>query len=135
VRDRHALRRDASALPRFTGAFDIVKGLFRNTIVIAVPKSISDTKTKRINVKDIKITDDDAELYAPGPIDYDNGEPIYAIDFIVDDAILDGDRHTSLYVKWRGYNIPEWENIANFRHLPILLNQYFTAAGKEVPHK
>ena len=135
VRDRHALRRCASALPRFTGAFDIVKGLFHNTIVIAVPESISDTMTKRINVRDIKLTDDDAELYAPGPVGHEHGEPLYAIDFIVDDAILDGDRHTSLYVKWRGYNIPEWTDIANFRHLPILLKKYFTAAGRKVPRK
>jgi hypothetical protein len=132
VRDRHALRRDASALPRFTGAFDIVKGLFRNTIVIAVPKSISDTKTKRINVKDIKLADTNADLYAPGPIGYEGGEPLYAIDFIMDDA---GTDPTSLYVKRRGYNIPEWSNIKNFRHLPNLLKQYFAAAGKQVPRK
>ena len=91
--------------------------------------------TKRINVRDIKLTDDDAELYAPGPVGHEHGEPLYAIDFIVDDAILDGDRHTSLYVKWRGYNIPEWTDIANFRHLPILLKKYFTAAGRKVPRK
>ena len=85
---------NASALPRYTGVFDIVEGLSSNTIVIAVPESISKTKLKRINVKDIKLADMDADLYAPGPI----GEPLFA-DFIVDDAILEGTDHTSLYVK------------------------------------
>lgn len=135
VRDNHALRRNASALPRYTGAFDIVEGLSSNTIVIAVPESISKTKLKRVNVKDIKLADSDADLYAPGPIGYENGEPLYAIDFIVDDAVLEGTNYTSLYVKWRGYNIPEWSDIKNFRHLPNLLKQYFAAAGKRVPRK
>ena len=99
------------------------------------PESISKTKLKRINVKDIKLADMDADLYAPGPIGYEGGEPLYAIDFIMDDAVLEGTDPTSLYVKRRGYNIPEWSNIKNFRHLPNLLKQYFAAAGKQVPRK
>ena len=53
----------------------------------------------------------------------------------MDDAILDGHDYTSLYVKYKGYNIPEWTSLANMRHLHILLNTYYSSVGKPIPTK
>jgi hypothetical protein len=48
----------------------------------------------------------DSPLYA-GPVAFDDdGQPLWAVEYIVDDAILDGHDYTSLYVKYNGYNIP-----------------------------
>ena len=136
VRDNWALRKSASSLPRFTGAFEVIGPTFSNTVTIAFPASIDPTSTKRVNVNNIKLATMQTPLYAPGPVSFDeDGQPLYEVDHIVADDILDGHAHTSLYVKYKGYNIPEWTPIDNLRHLHILLNNYFAAVRRPTPAK
>ena len=46
----------------------------------------------------------------------ESNSPLYEVEFIVGHSTLPGTKHTSLYVKYKGYNVPEWNDLKNVQH-------------------
>ena len=93
-------------------------------------------RSKKVNVSNIRTVPQDTPSYAPGPVAHDeSNNPLYEVEFIVGHSTLPGTKHTSQYVKYKGYNVPEWNDLKNVQHLHILLDRYFKGIGKPVPAK
>ena len=105
-------------------------------MVVAVPSQIDSSGSKKVNVSNIRTVPQETPSYAPGPVAHDeSNNPLYEVEFIVGHSTLPGTKHTSLYVKYKGYNVPEWNDLKNVQHLHILLDRYFKGIGKPVPAK
>ena len=136
VRETTILKKSASLLPRYTGPFEVTHPPHNNTVVVAVPSQIDSSGSKKVNVSNIRTVPQDTPSYAPGPVAHDESyNPLYEVEFIVGHSTLPGTKHTSLYVKYKGYNVPEWNDLKNVQHLHILLDRYFKGIGKPVPAK
>lgn len=136
VRETTILKKSASLLPRYTGPFEVTHPPHNNTVVVAVPSQIDSSGSKKVNVSNIRTVPQDTPSYAPGPVAHDeSNNPLYEVEFIVGHSTLPGTKHTSLYVKYKGYNVPEWNDLKNVQHLHILLDRYFKGIGKPVPAK
>lgn len=117
VRESAAIRRHAAQLPKYTGAFEVIRPGTANTVVIRVPADIDTSQRRTVNIKNIKTADASVPLYASGPIGHDeHGEPLYAVDYILDDVLVDGT--TYLLTKFKNYNVPELVHIDNLRPTP-----------------